>query len=857
MRFVKTEIRDFIPFQKVSNIQSLTINWDSNTQVIIGTNGSGKSQLMGTLTPRPLTKRRFGPKGFLRHEIEHRGVTYITQSDFSEKSSPHSFWIVDEHGNETNLNEGGSTNVQDELCVKHFGLTQTIDRLVHMSIDFCKMSEGQRESLLTKLNIYDIEFITVHQKNVSSKLRALKANISMLTERKTLLESKMMASDEIAELCEEKDYHKDQLHRISLCEFKIKDTLKDIQTHGANTSLEDAMRSFTSLMKRTRGYCDEVVSQVAYLRDGLDPQEDLHTQSTRSQIVRQTSQQELSPLDEQLMEQAQEIDSITREIVTIMDDVTIDQVEVRLKALSDELSEIKDHVCPNPIAPRRLEEAGVQLEILHNVVSHFVRCDTSIVSRSEYNKRIDIVHNTTDYINDLKGRIDHLIEERDSIINNEQFTPGDIPEHPCAKNQCPLYYTFMMDASRTQGRIDRINTEISSLENTVSEKQTWCEGELEVLSGMGPYMVHLDTLEGIYRACPELRETMPDDVLLTLATSPVSIYTKASTYVEQSKNTHRVQVLENEIVKEELHKAKLLQSSTSESDRLKWILEKKKDAYEELHKKADTLLTTIASCDRVDQKIRTLEEFKHNLEHHDTQFQDGLNHTHQCLEIHVLNTLLKLLRDSSGSHHERLGQIEMILKENDNLRSRYDEEVIALLGDKQKEYKKYENLLSALDDIPKQYEVTFLNDVITLANKLIAQVFTYDFEIEPKSMDKALTYEFPIIAKKQDDGPDISEGSSAQQEMVNFTLNIALKVITGFKDYPIMTDECGSTFDPAHKQRLLSLLSSLADHRMMSQLFIINHHAAIHEGLSNAQTLVLEQSNVMVPPVYNEHVTID
>ena len=64
-------------------------------------------------------------------------------------------------------------------------------------------------------------------------------------------------------------------------------------------------------------------------------------------------------------------------------------------------------------------------------------------------------------------------------------------------------------------------------------------------------------------------------------------------------------------------------------------------------------------------------------------------------------------------------------------------------------------------------------------------------------------------------------------------------------------------FDPTHQQKLLDLFLFICDEHLATQLFIVNHHAVIHGGLMNTETLVLNDTNIMKTENYNQHVVME
>ena len=84
-------------------------------QIILGTNGSGKSSILYELSPLPASKGEYIEGGFKRIEISHKGAHYVLESSFKH-GNKHSFTRDGE-----DLNPGGTGAVQKELVKREVG----------------------------------------------------------------------------------------------------------------------------------------------------------------------------------------------------------------------------------------------------------------------------------------------------------------------------------------------------------------------------------------------------------------------------------------------------------------------------------------------------------------------------------------------------------------------------------------------------------------------------------------------------------------------------------------------------------------------------------------------------------------
>jgi len=115
-------------------------------QLILGTNGSGKSSLMAELSPLPALAANFTKDGSKAIEIVHRGEEYLLTTDFSS-GHVHSFI---RNGTEE-LNPGGTLTFQRDLVKKFFNVRQEVHDMITGVERFTEMSPSRRREWFTEL----------------------------------------------------------------------------------------------------------------------------------------------------------------------------------------------------------------------------------------------------------------------------------------------------------------------------------------------------------------------------------------------------------------------------------------------------------------------------------------------------------------------------------------------------------------------------------------------------------------------------------------------------------------------------------------------------------------------------------
>lgn len=145
---------------KTAGIKEFEASFPEAVTVIIAASGMGKSSLLHQLNPTPPVRTDFEKDGYKEIHISHQGHNYVLKSDFTNKTSPHSFIVDDEE-----LNIGHTTDVQTELVWKHFKISTLINNLVYTKIKLTDISKSERKNLFLEVNPIDLDLVVdTHKK---------------------------------------------------------------------------------------------------------------------------------------------------------------------------------------------------------------------------------------------------------------------------------------------------------------------------------------------------------------------------------------------------------------------------------------------------------------------------------------------------------------------------------------------------------------------------------------------------------------------------------------------------------------------------------------------------------------------
>lgn len=836
-------LEKYVPFT-YGDIDTFEGVFTSPIQIIIGTNGSGKSTLVRQMNPLPPPRSDFEEGGKKKLTLTHKGSTYVLESDFENKAGAHSFKKDDEE-----LNQSGTTGVQAELVSTHLGFTPTTFAIMFGKYKLSQMGPSQRRAFLMDVNPCKIGFILDAHKKASSQVKARKSILTRLHERKALLEADLMDASVVSLMREESHTLKERISTYISFEGQISTLDHAIGDVGPLPDINDYLKRLQEELTRIEREVYPKLGYVYYLGDTIMAERRAKFSAELEWLKRDQKERMESEID--LLTEIHRIE----DNLASMTDAEHEQVEMMKILTLNASREDIGRRAENPLSPEEIKDAYAILPTLTALLTRFTSYDVIYPRQTIARKRSKVAYwyrKAALWSDQIEAKEHELNQIRPSSITMDQ-----IPTQNCARNACPLFTHFSTAITKKAERKEELIKTIQQLTRKKERAEAYATEQVNKITAHEDVERDLTELSTLTQDCSGLRRIMRGmDVILVLSTSAMQIQKKLSTLVKESENVHEYNRLSAEIEKESLalsHKKSLGKKEREVMEAhlatLKSTCKKHREEYETTVKRIADLSRDIARIDLVvsaHTQLRSLEAESRLIE------MQSRGIYQRDLYRSILQTLEGLRSDAI----QRLGQIDATLREQDSIRDRYEKEVVEEIEKAQNEKIAWEHLEKSLSRIPHLYSVTFLNDIIASMNAFISKVFTYPFKVLPVDINETLTYRFKIKNKGKL-VPDVSDCSDAQIEMLDLAFNLALRRSLKLTDYPIVLDEVGKTFDPVHKQKLLDLLRYLTENEIVSQMFLINHHAAIHEGLVHGETLVMDPANVVVPMVYNEHVTFN
>lgn len=843
---------------KFSEISSLEVDLIKPINIVMGSNGSGKSTFLQILSSYPPPRPDFEKNGKLVHHIEHEGKSYVLTADFGNKHGAHSFKV---EGKE--LNTSGVTSVQQELVEKYLGFTPKVKGLCHMEYDICRMGPSERKSFFISMNPVDLSLLLEKHKKSLSKIREFKNNLSMLHNRKVEVEAKLLDKDTLSATYRNKELLVEQSSLVDKIMYALEQHIDQL-----NTKYKVQIQDYNNKVRNGQKVlpADEIISYCKSLYKDLPNYREVSRTDAENDRIKFTmdlrsTTEAIGTISNSANEIKKEIDQYRLHLKNTMDNHS-SSLEKELKELKELLVQYKVRTDLPVYTPALLSDAEALLQ------SRFKDLCLQFIDKPVHLWKPVKVRAVAQALDKLKYRIEELkykasqasmqlkeIVEELSTIATE--VPGE-----CILEQCKLRRGFvskkqglLLKQATVKGEYERADTHLKKRENAFQRLAVKYQEQVPFYNIWESIL----TLRQQYNSLSTSFQVA--ELFKTLEINPANVIRRIEDGITNTKNHTNFTKISERIVLIQKELEVATKSNTTSVEFLTKVLQEKSDKLNSLLVDYDKctatklqLLDNLAKIERFDRILNKLSAYE------DT-YENGAAAILAVKSIEYHNKLLLSCDIVKKDIHHQLVKIDGLLKEQEGLLARYNEEIVKWINkielDKWK-YEVIEKSLSPNDGIPHGYMVSYLNNLIHNANYFISRVFSYHLHICPVDDTKSLDFIFPVevgdvIVR------DMSKLSKGQREMVNLAWTLAILLQTKRLDkYPIFLDEIGGGIDSYHTQKLIECLHDLVSKKVIQQLFIVSHGSMVINSFNDCDYICLRMENVLLPDrEVNTHVRIN
>jgi energy-coupling factor transporter ATP-binding protein EcfA2 len=806
----------------------ITIRPTERIQLILGTNGSGKSSLMKELTPLPAEPKEYTKDGSKTITITHRGSTYVLKSWFAE-GNKHSFI---KNGNE--INDGHTITVQRKLVQTEFGVTDDIHELLRNLVRFHSMGPTDRRKWFTMLSDVDYTYaIGVYMRlkeAASGSTHALK-----LAKNKLVSETgKLTTEEEERKLAKEVEQLYVEIEQLQRQRAPLPRPVSSFMTEQEEL-LDDLYTISNNLLRHRaaffgwKGY--DSVEQISEDID-LTKQDIAATQALLAKSVEEHGK--LSEKHELLKKTgAQGVEALLRRL---------HQAQVKRNAvLSQRTLGLEGF---HPVSANNALESI--FELLFATFSAIPQNDDRRFSQTKNNEtkakileRKDVILLKQKEINFYSGKKQHMESHKDD---------GNV-ECPNCHHLWKIGYDpevikkYETAITERTDEITKVQAEIKLLEDEV-------EGFVQYVNlyvdfsrcvknwpALQPFWDYLLDEEMVVRA-PRIALMKLDQL-------------KKDLQFELEAYKHDDEIAE---IKELIKQAEQL-GDANLNEVTERLVETTK-VVEDLTLKLQRLNSYLNSKVAYRRQMSDVQETGKKIEGLIDKAEDCTKELIEMIRREAIQNCINALQLSLARKSEALQEMKLqkgIIAELENTIRQYAlrEQTLKLMVKE----------MSPTDGLIAEGLLGFIRRFVKQMNQLIKKIWAYPLEIQPCGIatDRGaeLDYKFPLMVQSRANiVDDVKNGSSGMQEVVDLAFKVVAMQYLGLGEAPLILDEFGASFDLEHRTSASACIKNLMDTQGFSQLFMISHYESGYGSFTNAQTCVLDAKNITVPAKYNEHVTI-
>lgn len=806
----------------LKGIETFEVNPTMKTQIILGTNGSGKSSLLKIgFTVLPADARDFMKGGYKLVHVLNNGKSYELTTDFTGKAPTHSFICNGEE-----LNEGGTAAVQRELVREHFNMTNELHQVLTGQLRFTDMNAQQRREWITMLSSADFDYVIGLHNRIKRAVRDTSAVIKHQSGRLVQETSKRI---------DDQTYNALRKQSQEVCDRLI-ELHQNSKREMDSRSFHDYERQYHDVLSSI----DELLARAKYLKVEIPPSVGTTDEDEIIQL-KESLRSRVQMLDAALHEVSEQHQEIDKQLHRLgeLEDIDPEALEREIEATQKQIDELHlnfstpcdyDRIPGHDYCYVAIDEV---ISLLHSVKAdspEYLDQSTLNAKQTELNDLQDKMMAGTARISELEYRFEHISNCTSIVCPNcsHSFKEGvNADEEGTIKNQLNKGYVFRntMEAKITAvkewiqaareslsviydiERIKNTNPDLIELWNYLNAQGGWVRGR-ELVQFCAKFKRDVGLKMQIQQMSAEISPLVEKLKSIRALDGNQQLREVANSMGERVLNLKELLMEAKETLKE----VERFHDRVTESKNITRAVEM---AREELDRLMDRMI-----------KFVVVEEVEAQVKRH----QVTLASLEQALAEAEIQ--MGVIRDLTRSLEE----------------AKDEEKALIFL----------EKLLSPKDGVIAEQILVFINTFIGNINEVIAKVWGYNLALDVCNLaDGELDYKFPMYVHNTDNMiDDIRFGSDSQIDIVNQAFRLVTYRFLELHGYPLYLDELGRTFDEVHRLNLTLALKELMEDETYSQIFFISHSFESQNSYPNSQIVVIDDSHVSLKREYNEHVTI-
>lgn len=813
----------------LSDIKHIKLSFDKPYQIILGTNGSGKSSLLKEISVLPAEQKQFSKGGSKIITLTANGSSYRLESLFEGKAEYYFY------KDDVNLNDGRTITVQRELCRQEFGITPIIQQILLGNLKFTTMTPKQRREVFTLMSDTDLTYAFNQFKRTATLTRDNQGTIKYLKSRIT------SESDKLASLTT----HETVLDDVELLK-----------------------RELTVLMEHYRNDLPSVYDVQKEIDHYLESAEKLIERALNLKPIRRVGGYVVNSATELL-----ETYETVKDEVNVLH-ARVDEISIRYSKLEELFGSLDD------VGDIKYEDLKIKFDALIQKKNTLVQTISQFQFEGDIrdlkpsigaivNELIDILQSLPDNSEHqfTKGNLIKLDEEISTLRSNIHKVQSRLRSHEtdiehirvAKETNCPKCGYVWKEGVSDHDLVtleEKRNACIDYLKRSDERIATL----LETKEKFNEYTIQfrrLKTLKYNHPKAVSIFNWLFDENRFFYQPNQLTQY--VHTWAKEALVMCEVLDIERQLttIEETKERIKVISQSTDiDSSKLGETLKVTKDQLESTTHEYITRREVLRELHTQVTRQRQLEDILQQVD----VIRENVETKQEILSQSIQSDFCK---KQIGDHQTHLAQLTNQLNEKVTIENLIDD-LKASLTNVEKDFNIHRILTKALsptDGIIAETMTEFIRVFVGQMNDVLSQLYTYPIEIQPCGIESnELDYKFPLLiseGSEVQEPDDVGEGSDGQKEAIDFTFKIIAMLYLNCQHHPLYVDEIGRAQDPQHLTNLMNYIKLTVESNRTPQLFMISHIAAGFGIFSLADVIVLSDSNIVTPPNYNENVEIE
>lgn len=814
----------------LNQTEFLRITMTEIIQLILGSNGSGKSSLLQELTPLPSNHQDFLKDGYKHITIEHNGNEYILKSVFSGVQK-HYFL---KNGEE--LNTGNTLTVQRDLVKQEFNITPEIHELMITQKGFHSMSPVDRRYWFTKLSDVNYDYAINLYKKLKDKARDVSGALKIAKKRFVVETSNLISHEEQLNIENEVSRLYEFLNHLLELRKPVEKTIDSLSLKSKTIELE--LNKFShSIFKKKIGLKD--ISEF----------DNLEAISTRIVTYQNALEVEKILINNYITE-FNKLDEISKQL-KLTEDTNISALVNRIRDLQTQIEilyskqKLKLSISEYETAKRAFDTV---YDILNTVFISLPNNNDRKYSKQNLIDVTDFILRYKDRVNKFTNDLNKLQAQKDSQEHQRDHDKIECPQcqHKWSRGYDPLvYHNICLNIKTIQNELNENIVVLLEKETFLNEIKdyflvyrdfTVTISNWPILQPLWDYILESGDVFNQPKNILNMIEMFKYDLTLGIEQSKL--------LEEVHKNNNLISICENASHED-------ISNIAEKVDDLDKLIKTSTEKTTFYNKEISKLINSKKDIEFIlDLEIK----IKKLLEEHESLTQDQ-EETYRRI---AFNEIVKSVQINLSQKEKTLSEIKIQKALVNDLENQIESMEID-----SEAYNLLVKELSPTDGLIAQGLLGFIKVFVKQMNALIKKIWAYPLEIVPcgitDNVSVELDYKFPLMVQSRDNiVSDVSKGSSAMREVVDLAFKVISMKYLGLADYPIILDEPCSAMDNEHKISSMSAITNLMNTQDFTQLFLVSHDHAQYGSLTNAEVCVLCSNNI-VPPAgskFNTHVIL-